>query len=590
MVDDTVLGLFGRSVREHPDRFAVGDGNRRLTYTELDRESDAVAAGLRGRGVAVEDRVGLYVERSVDLFVAILGILKAGAAYVAVDSRYPAARRDLMLRAGGAKLIIGEAAWRDRLAHLAADVVTLAELAQAAPAGAVAAAGVEPATAASVLFTSGSSGEPKAIVLEHRNLVSFALNPGLPRLTPDDRSGQISSVSFDAFHFEIWTTLAAGAEAVVLPPVTELLAADFQRQMKRYGITAMLVPTMVVNHVVREDLDAFAALRLLQVGGDVLQPAACRDLLGGRFAGELYNLYGPAEITTACTAHRVTMADAESDLIPIGAPLPGVSAHVLSPQLLPVADGETGELFVGGPGVARGYQDQPELTAERFRTLPGEDGSPVRVYRTGDLVRRRADGALEFIGRVDDQVKIRGYRVEPGEVERGLRRQREVLDAVVLPDGTADDRRLIAVVVVDGTPAVAQLRAQAQRDLPDFMVPSDFIVVPQIPATDHGKRDTAALGELLDAHRLRRDSHLPPSTPTERYLAELWEGLLGVENVGRNENFFALGGHSLQAFQMHRRITRNLGVKLPVQALLANVVLADLADLIDRTAAGSEPA
>ncbi len=588
MVDDTVLGLFERSVREHPDRPAVSDGGRRLTYAELDRESDAAASGLRARGVGVEDRIGLYVERSADLFVAILGILKAGAAYVAVDSRYPDGRRDLMLRAGGAKLIIGEPAWRDRLAHLAAELVTLAELSEVSPAGPAGpvAAAVEPDTAASVLFTSGSSGEPKAIVLEHRNLVSFALNPGLPRLTSADRSGQISSVSFDAFHFEIWTTLAAGAEAVVLPPVPELLAADFQRQMKRYGITAMLVPTMVVNHVVREDRDAFASLRILQVGGDVLQPSACRDLLGGRFAGELYNLYGPAEITTACTAYRVTMADAESDLVPIGAPLPGVSAHVLSPQLREVGDGETGELFIGGPGVARGYQDQPELTDERFRTLTGDDGRPVRVYRTGDLVRRRDDGALEFIGRVDDQVKIRGYRVEPGEVERGLRRQRQVLDAVVLPDGTADDRRLIAVVVVDGTPGVAELRAQAARDLPDFMVPSHFIVVPQIPATEHGKRDTAALRELLDAHRLRRESHLPPGTETERYLVELWERLLGVENIGRNENFFALGGHSLQAFQMHRRISRDLGVKLPFQALLANTVLADLAGLIDQSVAG----
>jgi amino acid adenylation domain-containing protein len=575
---ETVTGLFRRSVREHPDRPAVGDGNRRLTYAELDRASDEVAGALRACGVAVEDRVGLYVERSVDLFVAILGILKAGAAYVAVDSRYPDGRRDVMLGASGAKLIITEPTWRDRLAHLAADVVTLAELSHTGPVGQAA---IEPETAASVLFTSGSSGEPKAIVLEHRNLVSFALNPGLPRLTPEDRSGQISSVSFDAFHFEIWTTLGAGAEAVVLPPVPELLAADFQRQMKRYGITAMLVPTMVVNQVVREDRDAFASLRVLQVGGDVLQPAACRDLLGGRFRGELYNLYGPAEITTACTAHRVTMADAEADAVPIGRPLPGVVALVLSPEAVPLPAGEVGELFVGGPGVARGYQDQPELTAERFRTLADDEGRPVRGYLTGDLVRRRDDGVLEFVGRADDQVKIRGYRVEPGEVERGLRRQRQVQEAVVLPDGTAEDRRLIAVVVVDDGTDLAELRAQAERDLPDFMVPSHFIVVSEIPATEHGKRDLAALRELLDAHRRRRESHLPPRTETERYLVELWERLLGVENIGRNEDFFGLGGHSLQAFQMHRRIAKDRGVKVPFQALLARPVLADVAALID---------
>jgi amino acid adenylation domain-containing protein len=584
---ETLIDLFRRSVREYPDRPAVSDSSRRLTYAELDRESDAVAAGLTARGVDVEDRVGVYVERSADLFVAILGILKASAAYVAVDSRYPDARRDLILRASGAKLIICEAAWRDRLRHLAADVVTAAEVSQAGPASQGA---IDPGTAASVLFTSGSTGQPKAIVLEHRNLVSFARNPGLPRLTPADRSGQISSVSFDAFHFEIWTTLGAGAEAIVLPPVPDLLAADFQRQMKRYGITAMLVPTMVVNQVVREDRDAFASLRVLQVGGDVLQPSACRDLLSGQFGGELYNLYGPAEITTACTAHRVTDADAEADLVPIGRPLPGVVAQVLSPELSPVPDGDIGELFVGGPGVARGYQDEPELTAERFRILTDENGRPVQVYRTGDLVRRRPDGVLEFIGRADDQVKIRGYRVEPGEVERGLRRQRQVQEAVVLPDGTADDRWLVAVLVVDDGTDLGEVRAQAKRDLPDFMVPAHFIAVPEVPATEHGKRDVAALHELLDAHRRRRDSHLPPRTDTERYLAGLWERLLGVENIGRNEDLFGLGGHSLQAFQMHRRISRDLGVQVPFEELLANAVLADLAALIDRTPDEGGPA
>ncbi|MER5704054.1 non-ribosomal peptide synthetase [Micromonospora sp. NPDC002296] len=586
VVVDTLPGLFRAAVRAHPDRPAVSDGDRRLTYAELDRESDAVASGLRARGVAVEDRVGLYAERSVDLLVAVLGILKAGAAYVAVDSRYPDARRDLMLHTSGAKLIICAPGWLDRLREFPADVVTLAEVTRSEPAPMPA---VEPASAANVLFTSGSSGQPKAIVLEHRNLVSLALNPGLPQLTPADRSGQISSVSFDAFNMELWTALAVGAEVVVLPDVPDLLAADFQRQLRRYGVTVMVVPTMVVNQVVRADRDAFAPLRLVRVGGDVLQPSACRDLLGGRFSGELYNMYGPAEITTACTSHLVTMADAESDLIPIGRPLSGVTAHVLSPDLRPTADGEIGELFVAGPGVARGYQDQPGLTEERFRTITGDDGGPVRAYRTGDLVRRRPDGVLEFVGRADDQVRIRGYRVEPGEVERGLRRQRQVQEAAVLPDGTADDRRLIAVVVVDGTPSVAELRAQAERDLPDFMVPSHFIVVPQIPATDHGKRDMAALRELLDAHRQRRDSYLPPGTDTERYLVELWERLLGVENVGRNENFFALGGHSLQAFQMHRRISRDLGVKLPFQAMLSNTVLADLAALIDQSVAEGEP-
>jgi amino acid adenylation domain-containing protein len=571
-------------VEAHPHRPAVRDDTRTLTYAQLDEESNAVSALLRSHGVGAEGRVGIYLRRSVELFVAILGILKSGAAYVAVDSRYPDTRRDLMLDSSGAKIVLTEAGWEDRLTSVSARIVSIEDRAAAdtAPAEGV----VEPNSAASVLFTSGSSGEPKAIVLEHRNIVSFASNPSLPVLTTADRVGQISSISFDAFHFEMWSTLGYGAQAVILPPVPDLLAADFQRQMRQYGITAMLVPTMVINHVVREDRDAFAPLRVLQAGGDVLLPAACREVLGGQFKGALYNLYGPAEITTACTAHQVTAEDAESDAIPIGLPLDGVSVRVLSPELEPVAPGETGELFVSGPGVARGYQDRPDLTDERFLTLPGEaDGT--RMYRTGDLARQREDGALMFVGRADNQVKIRGYRVEPGEVERGLRRYPEVQEAVVLPQGEGNDRRLVAFVVLENGLGVKELRERAERDLPDFMVPSQFIMQDRIPATAHGKRDLDALRQVLAKHLAREQSYAGPQTDIERFLAGLWENLLSTERVGRDDDFFDLGGHSLLAFRMHHRINRELGLSLPFPVLLNNTVLKDLAAAIDASREGA---
>ncbi|MFE5681228.1 non-ribosomal peptide synthetase [Streptomyces erythrochromogenes] len=580
----TLTELFKQSVEAHPNRPAVSDDTRTLTYAQLDEESNAVSALLRGHGVAAEDRIGIYLRRSTELFVAILGVLKSGAAYVAVDSRYPDTRRDLMLENSGAKVVLTETDWEDRLTSVSARIVSIADRATAdtAPVEGI----VEPGSAASVLFTSGSSGVPKAIVLEHRNIVSFATNPSLPELASADRTGQISSVSFDAFHFEMWSTLASGAQAVILPPVPDLLAADFQRQMKQYGITAMLVPTMVINHVVREDRDAFAPLRVLQAGGDVLLPAACRALLGGKFEGALYNLYGPAEITTACTAHQVKMEDAESDAIPIGRPLDGVSVRILSPELEPVAPGETGELFVSGPGVARGYQDRPDLTDERFLVLPGEAGDE-RVYRTGDLARQREDGALMFVGRADNQVKIRGYRVEPGEVERGLRRYPEVQEAVVLPEGEGNDRRLVAFVVLENGLGVKELRERAERDLPDFMVPSQFIKQDEIPATAHGKRDLDALREVLAKHLQREESYTQPQTDTERYLAGLWESLLSTERVGRDEDFFGLGGHSLLAFRTHHRINRELGLSLPFPVLLKNTVLKDLAAAIDASREGA---
>ncbi|WP_198358162.1 non-ribosomal peptide synthetase [Streptomyces fildesensis] len=575
----TLTGIFAVAAARFPDRPAVSDEGQTLTYTELDRRSSVLAGQLRERGIDSEDRVGLYLDRSVEVFVAILGILKAGAAYVAVEVRYPDARRDFMFAHSGAKLIITRPDWQGALSHLGAEIFPFRSQPSNgvvhAPAG-----GPLPSSAASVLFTSGSTGSPKAIVLEHGNIVSFACNPSLPQVRPEDRTGQISSLSFDAFHFEMWTTLLHGAEVAVLPDVPELLAADFQREMRRRGITTMLVPTMVVNHVVREDRDAFASLRILQAGGDVLLPSACRDLLAGRFQGELYNLYGPAEITTACTAQRVTDAEATLDAIPIGRPLNGVTLYILKPDLQPAALGETGELFVGGPGVARGYLDAPDLTDERF--LPNPCAAvPSRLYRTGDLVRDRGDGTLDFIGRGDSQVKVRGYRVEPGEVERGLLRDQRVNQAVVLAAGEGNDRQLVAFVVLDEGLSLRELRNGAEADLPDFMVPSHFIALNKIPATQNGKRDVDALRLLLISYQERHVGQTSPATESERYLAGLWEALLGVENVGRNDDFFTLGGHSLLIFRVHTRIKRELGVELEYEVLLSNSILSDLASVLD---------
>ncbi|MGL5858150.1 MAG: non-ribosomal peptide synthetase [Angustibacter sp.] len=572
--DGTLVGLFARSKQRYGQRPAVGDGTATLSYDELDHRSDAVAALLRSHGVNAEDRVGVCLPRSVDFAVAVLGILKAGAAYVAVDPRYPDARRDQMLAGSRARVVLGEPSE----SAVAATFVAIADWTRFAGQGAD--RSPLPENAASVLFTSGSSGEPKAIVLEHRNLVSFATNPSLPGLTPEDRTGQISNVSFDAFHFEMWNTLAAGAQMVILPAVPDLLAADFQRQMKRYGITAMLVPTMVVNHVVREDRNAFASLRVLSVGGDVLQPAACRALLQSRFQGDLYNLYGPAEITTACTAHLVTADDADTDVVPIGSPLAGVTVRLLGPGLEEVPAGERGEIVIGGPGLARGYLGREDLTAERFVAID-VDGVPMRMYRSGDLAQRRADGTLLFIGRADDQVKIRGYRVEPGEVEQSLRRYPEVQEAVVLADGEGNDRRLAAFVVLADALTVKELRARAERDLPDYMAPSRIVVLDEIPFTQHGKRDGDALRAELVRHSARAEGVVAPGTESERYLAGLWENLLNIEQVGRDDDFFALGGHSLLAFRMSRRIGRELDIRVPFEVILGNTVLKDLAEALD---------
>ncbi|WP_080503725.1 non-ribosomal peptide synthetase [Renibacterium salmoninarum] len=564
----------------HSELPAIFDEIRTITYSELDAESDKAASLLQNAGVIAGDRVGIYLPRSIELCIAILGALKVGAAYVAPDTRYPQSRRDLMLQTSGARIVLTSPSSTERLQSVEAQLIDIEKRAQF-DGGFQALAEPQRDSAASVLFTSGSSGTPKAIVLEHQNLVSFATNQGMPQLSTSDQVGQVSSISFDAFHFEFWSSLLAGAQVIILPPVPELLAADFRRQMVKFGITAMLVPTMVVNHVVRADSEAFSSLRILGVGGDVLLPSAAKALLDSRFDGELINFFGPAEITTACTAHRVTKEDADADSVPIGLPLTGVTIRIVDENLRDVAEGEPGELLVAGPGVAKGDQDRPDLTAERFIMIDQEAGQPLRMYRTGDLARRRPDNVLVFMGRADNQVKIRGYRVEHGEIERALCRYEEVHDAVVIADGEGNDRRLVAFVVLEGDISVKELRQRAELHLPDFMVPSQFIVQDHMPATAHGKRDVAALREILAQERKPEASQYEPTTETERYLTELWAELLNVEGIGCDEDFFALGGHSLLAFRMHRRVTRDLACRVSFADLLASSVLRDQAQVID---------
>jgi len=572
--DATLVALLTETVARHGAAPAVSDGERRLSYAELDALSSALGHRLRAAGVARGDRVAFHLDRGVGVFVTMLGILKAGAAYVPVDTRYPDARRALMIADARVRAVVVERRHADqagaRVFELDLDSLTGGEHGSRLDHHA--------GDAAAVLFTSGSAGRPKAIVLEHGNLVHFARNAALPALGPGDRVGHVSSLSFDAFHFETWCAFAGGAEVVVLPTMPELIGTDLQRELRRRRITAMLVPSMAVNHVVREDRDAFSALRVLHTGGDVIAPAACRELLGGSFAGRFFNLYGPTEATTACTVHEITEVRADADSVPIGATLAGASVYVLDADHGPVEPGSVGELHVGGPGVARGYLGAPVLTAARFLPDPFcADGA--RMYATGDLVRHGAHG-LEYVGRADDQVKIRGYRLEPREVERAIGRHAGVREAAVVVAGRGQDRHLVALYVPYDSTSPRELRADAVANLPDFMVPSSFVRVDEIPANGHGKRDLDRLRDLAAAHLSRRARRVPPGDDVERYLVDLWEELLAAEEIGVTDDFFALGGNSLLAFRVRSRIGRELGVRLDPADVLTNSELGGLAALI----------
>jgi len=579
----TLPELFARTVSLHPELPAVGDQEIRLTYAELADRVEAVADELIRLGVTAEDRVGIYLSRGVGAVVTVLGVLRAGAAYVPIDVSYPRLRRDQMVKAGRLRLLLTEAGKARRLADLPVRVVELDWRTLEPRSSAEQPPHVDPSSAACVLFTSGSTGQPKGVVLEHRQMVSFAVDPAIPAVGPDDRMAQSSNLSFDTFTFELFRSLAGGAQVVVMPPIADLIGADLQRQLRRHRITAMLAPAIALNHLARHDREAFASLRVLCSGGDVLLADTCRELRDGGFTGELWNLYGPTEATVACSGQDIGELPTQCIRVPIGQTLASARLYVLDDKLAAVPAGEPGELYVGGAGVGRGYLDQPGQTAQRFVADPfAGDGS--RMYATGDRVRTDADGALEYLGRVDSQVKVSGHRVEPAEVERNLYQHPQVREVAVTGLGEAGDMRLVAFVIpASDELSPAGLRAFLSERLPAPYLPAEFVVVDAMPLDAHGKRDWAELREIATDRSRRRRAYEPPRTDTERYLVQLWEELLRVEAISVHDDFFGLGGHSLLAARGRMRIQRDLQTKLPPQVVFENSVVEDLAKVIDGT-------
>lgn len=580
----TLPELFGRTARSHADRPAVSDDQHRLTYAELAERVEAVAAELVRRGIGAEDRVGIFLPRDVGAVVTVLAVLRAGAAYVPIDVSYPKLRRDQMVHAGQLRLLVTAPGAGRRLSHLPVEVAELdwRALPPTAPGTGTPDRGHDPKRAACVLFTSGSTGAPKGVVLEHRQMVAFALDPAIPAVGPGDRMAQSSNLSFDTFTFELLRAVAGGAQVVVLPPISDLIGADLMRQLRRHRITAMLAPAIALNHLARHDREAFASLRVLCSGGDVLLADTCRELRAGGFGGELFNLYGPTEATVACTAQPVGDLPADCSRVPIGHSLASARLYVLDNALAPTPAGEAGELYVGGSGVGRGYLGQPAYTAQRFVADPFRgDGS--RMYATGDRVRVGPGGALEYLGRVDSQLKISGNRVEPAEVERALHEHPNVREVAVTGVEERGALRLVAFVIADVDKlAPTSLRTFLAERLPAPYVPAEFIVLDAMPLDAHGKRDWDQLREVALDRSARRRLYESPRTETERYLVQLLEELLRVETISVHDDFFGLGGHSLLAARGRMRIQRDLQISLPPQALFENSVVKDLAEVIDR--------
>ena len=583
---------------EHPERVAVVEGERVISYRELDTAANRLAHRLLRLGVRGQ-AVGLHLPRSAQFVVAALAILKAGGNYVPLDVDYPAERLRMMLDAAGCPVVVGTAELLSALPAgpevrtVAVDVPTPEQ--QDLP-GTAPELSTAPDDLAYTMFTSGSSGTPKGVTITHRGIVRLVRQPDASRVEPADVVLHVSSVSFDAATYDIWGPLANGARMVVAPS-GRLSTQDVGTLLREREVTAVLLPTGMFHLMVDERPQDLAGLRLLLVGGDVLSAGHARRLVEAVPRCVLLNAYGPTEITCITTVHRVSPDQPVDQSVPIGRAMAGTYVRVLDDELRPVPPGAVGQLYAGGPGLARGYLNDPARTADCFVPDPYLPGA--RIYATGDLVRERPDGTLEFLDRADDQFKKRGYRIEPGEIEAALRADPEVRDAVVLADGaTADTRRLVTVVLgADGAAHredfLDAVRTRLRARLPEYLVPDLWACAQSFPLTAHGKVDRRALlefavGSAAGRHAPHATAEAEPLNEEEAVLASIWQEVLELERVvRRDDDFFDLGGHSLLATRIVSQIRRRLGVPMPLDAVFDHPTVADLAEEVRVARAGA---
>ncbi|HET8796788.1 MAG TPA: amino acid adenylation domain-containing protein, partial [Thermoanaerobaculia bacterium] len=560
--DKLIHELFEQRAAAQPDAEAVFDESESLTYAQLNARANRLAHYLRRLGVRPDDRVAICSERNLQMVVSLLAVLKAGGAYVPLDPAFPAERLRELLQDADPAVVLVQRAVQARMPAFDAPIVVLDDdattaLLAAQPSHDEAVPGLHARHLAYVIYTSGSTGTPKGVMVDHRCVNRLVLNNPYFHVDAGDCIAHCANPAFDAATWEIWGALLNGARVLVVPAPVVMEPARLNRALYEGGVTALWLTVGLFNQYVDQLPDAFGRLRYLLVGGDTLDPRTIRQLLASeRRPQSVINGYGPTETTTFAITHDIREVAADAVSIPLGKPIANTQIYILDRRGEPVPLGVEGEICIGGDGVARGYLNRPDLTAERFLRDPFREDADARMYRTGDRGRWRNDGTIEFLGRNDFQVKIRGFRIELGEIEARLARYPGVRDAIVLArEEAAGDKRLVAyLVAVDGEALqAADVRAALAEQLPEYMVPSAFVLLPAFPLTANGKVDRQALPAPETTSLLAR-AYEAPRGKTEETLAAIWTELLRVERVGRDDNFFELGGHSLLAVQLISRL------------------------------------
>ncbi|MET8505486.1 amino acid adenylation domain-containing protein [Streptomyces sp. NPDC004787] len=584
--DTTVQALFEEQAARTPDAPAVVFGPATLSYAQLDARANQLAHHLIDRGVTPGDLVTVCVDRGTDMIVALLAVLKAGGAYVPVDPDYPAARIEFVLSDTRAPLVITQSHLADRLPGSAPQVLVdadwdtdVAARPDSAPARTTGAQDL-----AYIIYTSGSTGTPKGVMVQHQAICRLIDNNWFADIAPTDVVAQTCNFCFDVFTWECWGALTSGASLAIVPKAALVDTALLASTLRAHGVTTMWLTAPLFNHHVSECPDLVDGMKTVMYGGDAVERSVADALLAGPHAPRnLVNGYGPTEAAVFATCYVVDPDGPRITSMPIGRPIANTDAFVMDRfgGLAPI--GVPGELWIGGPGVARGYWNRPELTADRFVPHPFTPETGGKVYRTGDLVRWLPDGNLEFLGRIDQQVKIRGLRIELGEIETALAAHEDVANVtVVVREDTPGDKRLVAYCVpaAGRELTVARLRDGLRTSLPDYMVPNWFVFLDALPLTPNGKVDRRALPAPDSAREDAHGGFTAPRTETERIVADIWCEVLGFDQVSVHDDFYQLGGHSLHAFQIVSRVAKRLDVEVTVRDIFNAPTVARLTDVL----------
>jgi amino acid adenylation domain-containing protein len=579
---ECVQWQFERQAAQTPDATALVFENESLTYRDLDERSNRMARHLIGMGAGPEILVGIAMDRSLDLVVALLAIMKAGSAYLPLDPTYPQRRLELVIDDAQPTVIVTQ----QRFATLFPPDQRVLCVDDASDAIACESnerldRRTSSANAAYVIYTSGSTGKPKGVVVEHRNAVSFFT--AMDHIVGDRPPGiwlALTSIAFDISVLELFWTLTRGFEVILQGDEKSSSGSRYSvgANIRRHGVTHLQCTPSLLRILIgdRDTASALSGLQKLLLGGEAL-PVSLANQVGQLFSGAIFNMYGPTETTIWSTTYRL---DSTASIVPIGRPIANTQTYVLDERLAPVPIGATGELYIAGEGVARGYLRRPDLTDEKFVPNPFTDAPGARMYKTGDIARYLPDGNLEYLGRADFQVKIRGFRIELGDIEAVLERHAGVRQAVVTAlEERPGDQRLVAYLVFTSgsSPSAGELRSFVRENLPEQMQPSALVALKDIPLTANGKIDRKALPAPEIGNVLVESTYEAANTELERQIVDLWKDALDIEHIGIDGNFFDLGAHSLLVAEVHFKLQEITSREIPLVAMFQYPTVRKLA-------------